>query len=420
MVLAADATQGQGSPLFSPSDCQEPSLFNRAVVSGSLLICTYGFSYIFGGSTLQQLVKTIEAVGAAGVVLIVDSDGPGSKFDPVPLRVPAIGLLNLADSTALLSYYQTNTKKDQTGKVVSFGASAKLGNGQIIGYTGVAQKVAIFSSRGPDVKDFDFNEADVLKPNVLAPGFLIWGAWTPIGIDQPAYQGQQFAMISGTSMATPHVAGLSALLKEKYPTWSPAALSSAIITTADVQDKQGRSLLSEQLSGGSTPFLQDATPFDMGGGALNINAARNPGLIFEAGYLDYVRFLCSGNISNPKEVFAATKTPCPPAPGMPSDLNTPSITFATLVEAKTVSRTVTNLMVTGETYTITWTNPADVVITVTPSQFTIGIGRQNKQTINILLRVTLASQMASFGQIRFKGSLGHALHIPVSVGVKEI
>lgn len=90
---------------------------------------------------------------------------------------------------ALLSYYQTNTKKDQTGKVVSFGASAKLGNGQIIGYTGVAQKVAIFSSRGPDVKDFDFNEADVLKPNVLAPGFLIWGAWTPIGIDQPAYQG---------------------------------------------------------------------------------------------------------------------------------------------------------------------------------------------------------------------------------------
>lgn len=97
------------------------------------------------------------------------------------------------------------------------------------------------------------------------------------------FVGQQFAMISGTSMATPHVAGLSALLKEKYPTWSPAALSSAIITTADVQDKQGRSLLSEQLSGGSTPFLQDATPFDMGGGALNINAARNPGLIFEAG-----------------------------------------------------------------------------------------------------------------------------------------
>lgn len=95
--------------------------------------------------------------------------------------------------------------------------------------------------------------------------------------------GQRFAMISGTSMATPHVAGLGALLKAKYPTWSPAALSSAMVTTADLLDRQRRPLQAQQLSGGPTPFLQPATPFDMGGGALNINAAVNPGLIFDAG-----------------------------------------------------------------------------------------------------------------------------------------
>lgn len=90
---------------------------------------------------------------------------------------------------SLLSYYEANTKKDQTGKVLSFGATAKVGNGQRTFYTGEAQQVALFSSRGPNVKDFNFNEADVLKPNVMGPGFLIWGAWTPIAVDNAAYQG---------------------------------------------------------------------------------------------------------------------------------------------------------------------------------------------------------------------------------------
>lgn len=90
---------------------------------------------------------------------------------------------------ALMSYYEANTKKDQRGTIVGFGASAKVANGQRTFYTGQAQQVALFSSRGPNVKDFNFNEADILKPNVMGPGFLIWGAWTPIAIDNAAYQG---------------------------------------------------------------------------------------------------------------------------------------------------------------------------------------------------------------------------------------
>lgn len=140
-----------------------------------------------------------------------------------------------------------------------------------------------------------------------------------------------------------------------------------------------------------------------------------------SGYADYVKFLCSGNMSSAAEVLAATKSVCPPgAAGIPADLNTPSITFAALAGTQTVSRTVTNVMEAGESYTLTWTNPQDVVLTATPSQFAIGVGGASKQTIRFSLLVTRASQEASFGRITFKGSAGHLLHIPVSVGIKHL
>ncbi len=90
----------------------------------------------------------------------------------------------------MLDYYSKLTTRDANGIAVQFGAQAKIGGGQIANYSGQAQQVALFSSRGPDIKDFNFNQADILKPNVLAPGYLIWGAWTPIGIDNPNYIGE--------------------------------------------------------------------------------------------------------------------------------------------------------------------------------------------------------------------------------------
>ncbi|KAG0587327.1 hypothetical protein KC19_2G156500 [Ceratodon purpureus] len=418
MILAQDAVAGKGDPALSPSDCQSPQLYNKALVRGKILICTYSFDYVFGGSTMQQLEKTIKTLGAAGVAMVVDSDTSGGKFEPIPLSIPAIVFPNSVDSQTVLDYYNTYTKKDRTGKVLTWGATATIGNGQIVTYTKAVQQVALFSSRGPDVKDFNFDEADVLKPNVMAPGYLIWGAWTPIGTDNPAFAGQKFAMISGTSMATPHVAGLAAMLKAKYPTWSPAALASAMVTTADVTDRQGRPLQAQQPSPNSTPFLQAATPFDMGGGALNINAAMNPGLIFEAGHLDYVKFLCS--LATTKEVLGATKTACPVRIGVATDLNIPSITFANLVGTKLVPRTVTNVAPLGETYTITIRNPGDFVVTANPAVFTIGVGLRNKQTIAFTVRATKVSQAFSFGMITMKGSLGHTVRIPVSVVNKRL
>lgn len=95
--------------------------------------------------------------------------------------------------------------------------------------------------------------------------------------------GEGFAMISGTSMAAPHIAGIAALVKQRYPHWSPAAIKSALMTTSTTLDRAERPLQAQQYSGSETMSLVPATPFDYGSGHVNPRAALDPGLIFNAG-----------------------------------------------------------------------------------------------------------------------------------------
>ena len=96
--------------------------------------------------------------------------------------------------------------------------------------------------------------------------------------------GEAFAMISGTSMAAPHIAGIAALIKQKHPSWSPAAIKSALMTTTTTINRAGRPLQAQQYTGSSEEItLVTATPFDYGSGHVNPQAALDPGLIFDAG-----------------------------------------------------------------------------------------------------------------------------------------
>ena len=87
---------------------------------------------------------------------------------------------------------------------------------------------AAFSSRGPLLA----GGGDLLKPDVIAPGQDILAAVAP-----PGNSGRNFNLYSGTSMSSPHVAGLAALLKDLHPNWTPMMIKSALMTTAyDVLD----------------------------------------------------------------------------------------------------------------------------------------------------------------------------------------
>lgn len=90
-------------------------------------------------------------------------------------------------------------------------------------------------------------------------------------------------MISGTSMAAPHIAGIAALIKQRHRDWSPSAIKSALMTTATTVDRAGQPLQAQQYSGSETVVLAPATPFDCGSGAVHPRVALDPGLIFDTG-----------------------------------------------------------------------------------------------------------------------------------------
>lgn len=84
-------------------------------------------------------------------------------------------------------------------------------------------------------------------------------------------------------MAAPHVAGLAALIKQKFPNLSTAAIGSALSTTASLSDKYGGPILAQRSYANPDSNQSPATPFDMGSGFVNATAALDPGLIFDTG-----------------------------------------------------------------------------------------------------------------------------------------
>lgn len=75
------------------------------------------------------------------------------------------------------------------------------------------------------------------QPDIAAPGIDILAAYTPLRSltgQKGDTQFSKYTLMSGTSMACPHVAGVAAYVKSFHPDWSPSMIKSAIITTGDM------------------------------------------------------------------------------------------------------------------------------------------------------------------------------------------
>ncbi|CAI0449490.1 unnamed protein product [Linum tenue] len=162
-----------------------------------------------------------------------------------------------------------------------------------------APTLASYSSRGPS-----HSCPLVLKPDIVGPGSLILAAW-PSNIkpneNSPNSLHTEFNLLSGTSMSCPHLAGVGALIKKAHPEWSPAAIRSAMMTTADSLDLSNRPIKDAGKS------ERTSTAFVIGAGHVNPNKALDPGLVYDAGAIDYVNLLCGMNFTA-KQIRAITRS----------------------------------------------------------------------------------------------------------------
>ncbi len=159
-------------------------------------------------STRGVCARTDRAVygqqaGAKAVIMINNSPGLPPYEGPIPsVTIPFLGAAP-ADAPALSA---------AVGSTVTISSGTPVPNPN---YT----RAADFTSSGPRSGD------SAAKPDVAAPGVSVFSAAVGSG-NQGLYE-------SGTSMATPHTAGVAALVAQKQPTWGPAAIKAAIMSTAD-------------------------------------------------------------------------------------------------------------------------------------------------------------------------------------------
>ncbi len=222
------------------------------------------------------------------------------------------------------------------------------------------------SSRGP------ITNYEMLEPDIAAPGTNVLAAYSAPGATD---------LMSGTSMAGPHVAGSLAVMRSLYPNWSPAALRSAIIMTA--------------LAGTSRDYDMGAvTPFDYGNGRIDMSKAALAGLVMEVTYEEY-------------------KAANPASGGDMRTLNIPSYQNSNCLGGCTFTRTVKNVAGVATEYTVEVTKTDHVDVVVTPSTFTIPVG--GTQVITVKVTPGLLSEGAwQFARIKFNTDGTFSNNKPIS------
>jgi subtilisin family serine protease len=333
-----------------------PGTLDPALVTGKIVVCDRG--------VIARVDKSLAVYQAGGIGSVLANVSPASLNADLH-SVPTVHVDDVAGA-AIRAYAQTP------------GATAVLTGGDL--QQAEAPEVASFSSRGPALAS-----GDLLKPDIMAPGVDVLASVSPAGY------GRDFDFLSGTSMSSPHMAGLAALMVDAHPDWSPMAIKSAYMTTASQETNMGDPI--------------PGTPFGYGAGQATPNSAVDPGLVYEAGWTDWLGFLCgTGQLQ---------ASYCPSIGIDPSDLNYPSIAIADLAGSQTVTRTVTNVGPAG-TYDVSVDAPAGIDVTVDPASLPLAEGQSATYSVTFATNASATIGAYTFGSLTWSHG-PHAVRSPIAI-----
>ncbi|KAK1430568.1 hypothetical protein QVD17_13404 [Tagetes erecta] len=320
--------------------CVEGSL-DHIDVKGKIVVCDRGIT--------ARLEKGQVVKNAGGAAMILVNDLPNGDSTEADAHVLPASHVGYKEGVAIKKYISSTTSPTST----------LLFKGTVVGVDS-APAVAAFSSRGPSLES-----PGILKPDIIGPGVSVLAAW-PISVENNTQTSSTFNMMSGTSMSCPHLAGIAALLKAAHPNWSPSAIKSAIMTTADQVSLNGNPIEDER--------ELRADIFAIGSGHVNPSKANEPGLVFDIEPDDYIPYLCGLGYTSQQVGIIVKKTVSCSKTIPEGQLNYPSFAMTLAKgENKTYSRTVTNVGVAKSTYKFSVSDvvvPKGIVLVVYNSTFT--------------------------------------------------
>ncbi|EEF37350.1 Xylem serine proteinase 1 precursor, putative [Ricinus communis] len=344
-----------------------PGSLEPTKMKGKIVYCERGL--------IPDLQKSWVVAQAGGVGMILANQFPTENISPQAHFLPT-SVVSADDGLSILAYIY----------------STKSPVGYISGGTEVGEVaapiMASFSAPGPNAIN-----SEILKPDITAPGVNILAAYTEasgpssLPVDN---RHLPFNIISGTSMSCPHVSGIAGLLKSVHPDWSPAAIKSAIMTTARTRSNIRLPIF--------TDSLDLASPFNYGSGHIWPSRAMDPGLVYDLSYKDYLNFLCSiGYNKTQMSAFVDRSFNCRSNKTSVLNFNYPSITVPHLLGNVTVTRTLKNVGTPG-VYTVRVDAPEGISVKVEPMSL-----KFNKVNEKKSFRVTLEAKIIESGFYAFGG-----------------
>lgn len=387
----ASVTRDLGSrPLIdgasAGSELCEPGKLDATKVAGKIVLCLRG---VVG--RLEKSKAVLDA-GGSGMVMYNTNDVDNLFTDNH--WVPSVHIDN-TPGLAIKAYIAA--VPNATARI-----SARTDGGRPRRKTWrPAPSMTVFSSRGPNAV-----APDIIKPDITAPGLQILAGNSPFP-DADSPPGELFQAIAGTSMSSPHVAGIYALLKQAHPDWSAAAARSALMTTAhqSVRDNDR---------------VRRADPFDFGaghvrpGGRWGKGSVAQPGLVYDAGLFEYAAFTCGMEW----EIFDQASCDFLAGLGVPSaavDLNLPSIGISEVAGTQTITRTVTSVATSAArvTYRASVSAPRGFKVKVSPSRITLRRGQSATFKVTVT-NVSAPVDTWRFGSLTWVSS-DHRVRSPIAV-----